>query len=151
MEDVKEYSSHALGAICSNLQKACEKQMRTTEAELWKELVSHFTQVAVETDSPSLDEVTPYLVDDIENSYTKITALAEANGDRGALRCVTWGKKVTAIQKSVLSRYEKQGEALLEGNNLYVCEACGFIAIGGQVPNLCPICKAPTSRFTKIS
>lgn len=151
MEDFTEYSPHALVAICSNLQKACEKQMRATEAGLWKELVTHFTHVATEANSPSLEEVTPYLVDDIENSYPKIALLAEAAEDRGALRCVTWGKKVTAIQKSILARYEKQGEALFEGKGLYVCEACGFIAISKEIPDLCPICKAPASRFIKIS
>lgn len=151
MGSYKEYSPNALVAICSNLQKACEKQMRATEAELWKKLVAYFLTVAEEAENPNLSSLNSYIVDDIENSYTKVAALAETENDRGSLRCTTWGKKVTAIQKSVLARYEKQGGALLEESNLYVCEACGFIAISGKVPELCPICKAPTSRFSKIA
>ena len=91
------------------------------------------------------------IAQDIDRTYLEVEQVAKSVGDRGTLRCMTWGKKVTAIHKSILARFEKQGDSLLEGNRLYVCEACGFIAISAQVPELCPICKAPSSRFVTVS
>ena len=70
--------------------------------------------------------------------------------NRGALRALTWGKKVSAIQKSLLKRYKQAGGDFSKGDEaLYVCEACGFIYTGISPPEICPVCKAPSSRFTK--
>ncbi len=143
---LENYSDQTLVAICSNLAKACEKQTRSEQASLLKEVESFF-QKRVKVDEKK--ELTSMIEDDLTDGYEKVWNLGEKQEERGALRCVTWGKKVTAIQKSVLSRYEKQGASLLEGNNLFVCDACGFIAIGKDFPVVCPICKAPTSRFVK--
>ncbi len=57
------------------------------------------------------------------------SAGAEA-GDRGALRTVKWGKKVTTAQRALVDRYASKGDELLEGEQLFVCEACGFIFLG---------------------
>ncbi|HCG63654.1 MAG: rubredoxin [Spirochaetae bacterium HGW-Spirochaetae-4] len=150
MEYKEPHTNGALAAICTNLSKACDKQMRPTEAGLFDKLASYFSQSAGVAGPVSINDLDANIAADTESGYIAVESRAQQVGDRGALRCVTWGKKVTAIHKSVLVRYAKQGDALMEGSNLYVCEACGFIAIAKEVPGLCPICKAPASRFTKI-
>jgi hypothetical protein len=150
MEYKELHSNGALAAICTNLSKACDKQVRPTEAGLFDKLAAYFSQSAGVVGPVSFDDLGTYIASDTESGYVAVEGRAQQVGDRGALRCVTWGKKVTAIHKSILARYAKQGDALLEGSNLYVCEACGFIAIAKEVPDLCPICKAPASRFSNI-
>ena len=148
--DKKQYSVKSMSAICSNMAKACEKQSRPVEMALFKQLGSYYESLVQPAKPESFSDLSGYISVDLVKTYEEVAAVAASAGDRGALRCMTWGKKVTSIHKSVLARYEKQGDALLEGSNLYVCEACGFIAIAPSVPELCPICKAPASRFTKV-
>jgi rubrerythrin len=145
------YSDGALAAICSNLEKACDKQMKPVAASQFSQLSDYFNTMSPPVEADSFSELVGLIDSDISSGYAEVERIAKEEGDRGALRCMTWGKKVTSIHKSILGRYEKQGDALLEQNNLYVCEACGFIAIAKQVPALCPICKAPSSRFVQIS
>lgn len=145
------YSDGALAAVSSNLAKAAEKQMRATTASEFTELATYFDKQEAKRSAESLSQLLPLITWDLEQGYTEIERSARDAHDRGALRCMTWGKKVTAIHKSILGRYEKQKDALLESSDLFVCEACGFIAIAKQVPELCPICKAPSSRFVKIA
>jgi rubrerythrin len=86
-----------------------------------------------------------------EQKYDTALEVAREAGERGAMRCFTWGKKVTAIQRSLINRYKKQGEELRKaGDDFYVCDACGFIFLGSEPPEICPACKAPSFRFNKI-
>ena len=52
--------------------------------------------------------------------------------------------------QSLLARYEKEGEAFLEENDVWVCTVCGFIYVGKSAPALCPVCKVPDWKFEKI-
>ncbi len=31
----------------------------------------------------------------------------------------------------------------------WVCNVCGYVAEGEAAPEVCPVCKAPASKFTK--
>jgi rubrerythrin len=87
----------------------------------------------------------------LQKAYADGESRMKELGQRGALRALTWGGKVSAIQKSLLKRYQKHGESLLkEGQSLYVCQACGFIGIADSPPATCPVCKAPSSRFAAV-
>ena len=66
------------------------------------------------------------------------------------IRDRVWGEKVSRIVNSILQRYEKEGDALLEHTNIYVCDICGFIYIGDTPPALCPVCKVPGWKMTKV-
>ena len=150
MEQKESYSYGQLAFIFSNLAKAADKQTQNEISSLFGELYDYFSHsipTKVEYDNASF---LSSIEKDISTLYPQITKSGETVGDRGALRCATWGKKVTSIHKSLLARFEKQGDALLEGKSVYVCEACGYIAVNEEVPPLCPICKAPSSRFIKI-
>jgi rubrerythrin len=146
---------HAYSPILSNLAKACEKQYRAREAELFRKLADYFDQEPVSKPGDKLATSFSGLISDLnadEATFLEpIRNAAAAVADRGALRMATWGGKVNAIQKSAADRYEKKGDELLEGKSVFVCEACGFLFIGEQAPELCPVCKVQAFRFSKVA
>ncbi|MGB4659930.1 MAG: rubredoxin, partial [Mobilitalea sp.] len=83
-------------------------------------------------------------------AYNNSNQIASGASDRGALRALTWGEKVTKILASLLGRYEKQKDSLLENTNIYVCEICGFVYIGDIAPEICPVCKVPSLKIVQI-
>ncbi len=150
MEQKESYSYGQLAFIFSNLAKAAEKQTHNEMSSLMNELSTYFSHSIPLEDDMNKEALLSSLMNTIGTLYPSVTESGEAVGDRGALRCATWGKKGASIHKSLLARDEKQGDALIEGKDVYVCQACGYIAISEEVPSLCPICKAPSSRFVKI-
>ncbi|MCE5343340.1 MAG: rubredoxin [Eubacteriales bacterium] len=134
-------------ALCSNLARGCEKQYMPTESTLFTTLSAFFAASAPKAENASLNGLQSSVQADLEDGLPTAKTQAEAYGDRGAQRALVWADKVTRIQKSLLSRYEKQGEAMLEGQNVYLCTICGFIAVGDAPPPLCPVCKAPDWKF----
>ena len=79
-----------------------------------------------------------------------MSAAGESEGDRGALRVKVWGEKVTTIQKSLLERYEREGEKFLDNTQVWICTVCGFIYVGDKAPALCPVCKVPDWKFETV-
>jgi len=140
--------AHAATAVLSNLAKAAEKQHRDDEAADFGILADRFRPTS--PPEGGLAELRDRLEEDLDSEYPAIRSAAETHGDRGALRAVTWGEKVTKIQKSLVDRYLAKGEALMEGKDLFLCEACGFIYLGDAAPDICPVCKAPASRFSRV-
>ncbi len=137
-----------LSPVFSNLAKAATKQQRYEEAGLFSQLAE---QMYVEVPKKgNLDSLKDSMIKDIDIHYPEIRKAAQAVGDRGALRAVTWGEKVTKIHKSLIARYASKGDAIMDGNEIFICEACGFIAIAPSPPNRCPICKVDSSRFSKV-
>ncbi len=86
---------------------------------------------------------------DLESGFARASAAASAAADRGALRALVWSEKVTRILKALLSRFAAAGDAP-EGADVYVCTICGFIYVGGDLPELCPVCKVPNWKFEKV-
>ena len=97
-------------------------------------------------DNSIIDLIEENLNEDIPNAI----AVASDNKDRGAMRALVWNEKVTRILKSLLLRYQKQGNSMLVNTGIYVCTICGFIYIGDKLPELCPVCKVPNWKFEKI-
>ena len=137
-----------LSAIFSNLGKAAEKQDHPDESADFERLSGKYWEPA--PIDGGLDVLVSCIEKDLSEHYPAISGLANELADSGTQRCVKWGEKASSIQKSLLSRYASKGEALFEDKNLYVCEACGFIALSEDFPELCPVCKAPKSRFIRI-
>ena len=79
--------------------------------------------------------------------YGKDTAAAAS--DRGALRCQVWSEKVTRMLQSLLTRYAAEGEAMLQNTGVWVCSVCGFVYVGDEPPQLCPVCKVPAWKFDR--
>lgn len=148
-EDMRELSFGELSALCSNLSKGCEKQYRPEEAGLFTQLAEYYNSKSVTADANQFETLSALIQKDLE-SYATANSVSAAQADRGALRALVWGEKVTRILSSLLSRYEKQKDALLENTNVYVCEICGFVYIGDEPPEICPVCKVPSMKIKKI-
>ncbi len=140
-------SENGLSVLFSNLSKAAEKQQLSGLSEKYSRLSEQYESAAADM---NLAEVKDALSRSLAEEYPACKEAAEARADRGILRSLVWGEKVTTIEKSLIDRYLSKGEALLEGKTLYVCEACGFIFLGADVPEICPVCKAPSSRFSVV-
>lgn len=147
--DLQEHSAGQLAALCSNLARGCEKQYRPAEAELFRELADYFAAVAPSAEDPSVEKLAAALQDDIDQ-YGSVRAAADAASDRGAARVCVWGEKVTRMLASLVNRYLKEGEAVLAGTSIWVCTTCGFVYVGEQAPELCPVCKVPAWKFEKV-
>ncbi len=87
---------------------------------------------------------------DLSESYAKVNAAAASKADRGALRALVWSEKVSRMMKSLLDRYAKEGNAMLENAKIYVCDICGFVYLGNNLPEICPVCKVPDYKITQI-
>ncbi len=147
--DLKKLSPGQLSALCSNLARGCEKQYKNTEAGLFRELADYFAAVSPAIPDAKVETVASLLQSDID-SYGGIRATAEEAGDRGAARICVWGEKVTRMLSSLVNRYLNEGEAMLADTEIWVCTVCGFIYIGKDAPELCPVCKVPSWKFEKI-
>lgn len=148
--DMKELSPLEVSALCSNLARGCEKQYKFEEAELFSELAAFFKSKAVPAKDPDFSQLFELVEKDLEQGIPNANSAAEAVRDRGALRALVWNEKVTRILKSLLTRYQKEGDALFANTGVYVCTICGFIFIGNKLPDVCPICKVPNWKFEKV-
>lgn len=149
-EKVRELSFKELSALCSNLSKGCEKQYRNEEADLFRQLAEYYDSKSPAASEAQISDLAALIEADLSSGYENANRRAAAVSDRGALRALTWGEKVTRILSSLLSRYEKQGETLLANTNVYVCEICGFVYIGDEAPEICPVCKVPNLKIAQI-
>lgn len=147
--DLKKLSPGQLSALCSNLARGCEKQYKPEEAGLFRELADYFASVTPAIDDASVENVAALLWSDIDN-YSGLRAAADEASDRGAARVCVWGERVTRMLSSLVIRYLNEGEALLADTNIWVCTVCGFVYIGDEAPELCPVCKVPAWKFEKI-
>jgi len=145
-----DLSSLEMSALCSNLARGFEKQYRPEEAEAFRELAAYFKSVTVPAVNPAYSQMLDLLEIDLNEDFPVAHNIAEEAGDRGALRALTWTEKVSRIVKSAISRYEKEGPALIEDTNVYVCTICGFIYIGDNLPEVCPVCKVPNWKFEMV-
>ena len=41
-------------------------------------------------------------------------------------------------------------EEMLKDESIWLCTICGFIYIGKNPPELCPVCKVPSYKFEKV-
>ena len=148
--DRKELTSLEMSALCSNLARGCEKQYKAPEAALFTELAQYYKAAAAPAEAPDPEKLLALINQDLEQGIPEARAASETGTrDRGALRALTWSEKVTRIQKSLLERWQKEGDAMFENTGVWVCTICGFIYIGSEPPALCPVCKVPGWKFEK--
>lgn len=148
--DMKELSPLEFSALCTNLARGCEKQYKSKEAALFTELAGYFKGASQPAKNPDFNQLIALIEKDLEEGFTNANAIASDSNDRGALRSLVWSEKVTRILKSLLTRYQKEGDAMLENTGVYVCTICGFVYIGDTPPEVCPVCKVPNWKFEKV-
>ena len=149
-ENLKELSAGELSAICSNLAKGCEKQRLMTEMDAFNRIADYFRARMTPENDKTLIDAAKILDDDIEKGYAAANAAAKKAADRGAQRSLVWSEKVSAMAKSLLERFAKEGDALLKNTSIYVCDVCGFIYLGETPPEICPVCKVPRFKITQV-
>ena len=149
-QDRKELTPLEMSALCSNLAKGCEKQYKAREAALFTELAQSFKAGLTPSEEAETKNLISLIEKDLEERFPLANAVSADAEDRGAMRALVWSEKVTRILKSLLTRYEKEGDAMLEHTGVYVCTICGFIYIGDTPPEICPVCKVPNWKFEKI-
>ena len=146
----KELSPMEMSIICSNLARGCEKQYMPEESENFRKLAEFFRQKAEPICNATTETLLELINHDISVGFPYGKKAAEETHDRGGLRCQVWAEKVTRMLQSLLTRYEVEGDKMLENTGVYVCTVCGFVFIGDEPPALCPVCKVPAWMFEKI-
>ena len=147
--DEREMSPMEMSILCSNLARGCEKQYLPQQSEAFAQLAAFFRQAAEPVPQPDIQKLIQLIDQDLAE-YPQASAVLADAGDRGALRCQVWSEKVTRILKSLLARYQKEGEKMLENTGVYVCTICGFVYVGDEPPASCPVCKVPAWKFEKV-
>ena len=148
--DMKKLSAGEISAICSNLARGCEKQYKNNEAELYRRIAGYFADAVPDEPEADMELLSGLIKNDLQQGYPDLRTAAEEAGDRGTLRICVWGEKVTSILNSLLMRYEREGENFLKNTQIWVCTICGFVYVGDQPPELCPVCKVPDWKFEKV-
>lgn len=150
MPQIPDLSFGELSALCSNLSKASTKQYKTEEADLFDQLAVYYESKVSPAEENNLTGLLALVKQDLSSAYSTAKQVVGNHADRGALRALVWGEKVTRIVNSLIKRYDSQQDALLENENVYVCDVCGFVFIGDEPPDICPVCKAPKSKLIQI-
>lgn len=148
--DVRQMTWTELEALCTNLEKACSKQLRVEEAAAFAKLASFYGAKKEVKDNASIADLVALINADLSEGYARANKEAAAANDRGAKRALLWGEKSSKLLKSLLARYEKQGAALTENTGVFVCEICGFVYVGEAPPEICPICKVPSFKIHPV-
>jgi rubrerythrin len=149
---MRELNFGELSAICSNLSKGCQKQYLPEEAELFFELSEYFLSKVKKNNNidNSFDNLLALVEQDLNENYKLAVGISTEYKDRGALRALAWGEKVTKVLKSLLVRFNKDKNSFGENTGIYVCEICGFIYLGEDLPDVCPVCKVPKFKINKV-
>lgn len=147
-DGLNELSAGQLSAICSNLARGCYKQHLDKESALFAEIAEYYERHSVKAQYEGIDGILTLLNNDLGIMNIGKIQAAEMS-DRGALRVLTWSEKVSLIAKSIIERY-KVDPSFIEKTNVYVCDICGFIYIGDNPPDVCPVCKVPGFLILKI-
>ena len=149
-DDMTQLSPLELSALCSNLARGCEKQYQPDNAALFTQLADYFRAATPPAENPDIQQLLALVEQDLSSGFPRANAVAGEAKDRGALRSLVWSEKVTRMLNSLLTRYAEEGEAMLKNTNVYVCTICGFVYIGSNPPEICPVCKVPSWKFEKI-
>ena len=149
-DDLQELTSLQVSALCSNLARGCEKQYKAEEAALFTELANYFHSAAAPAADADTERLLALVNRDLNETIPAANTLAADAKDRGALRALVWNEKVTRILNSLLQRYQRDGDTMLTGTNVFVCVICGFVYVGDEPPALCPVCKAPQWKLEKV-
>ena len=148
--DIRPLTAAEASALCTNLAKGCEKQYQPEQAQAFRKLAAWFDTRPQKAVGPSFQDLLDWVNADLAYDFPSAAATAKQQGDRGARRALTWSEKVTRILKSLLTRYAEEGDAMLENTGIWVCTICGFVYVGEELPDVCPVCKVPSRKFEKI-
>ncbi len=150
LPDDISYTAAELSAIFSNLAKGSEKQYKPEMAALYNELAFYYNLRSDKVNNPNFESVKTLLQKDLSSHFSVANEVAGKNHDRGALRALKWAEQVSKMINSHLKKVELGTADFLKETNIYVCEICGFIYVGDEKPEICPVCKVPNMKMTQV-
>jgi rubrerythrin len=85
---------------------------------------------------------------EVEEMYPAYRAVAELQGEKGAVRSTTWALEAEKVHSEL---YSQAKASVTEGKDadigeIYICEVCGWTGTGGK-PDKCPLCGAKADRI----
>ena len=150
MKSELDLSALEMSILCSNLAKGCEKQVLNDEMQLFLKLADYFKAHAAKPDEPKTEAMLNAVKENLAELFPDANAKAKEMKDRGSLRALVWSEKVSRMQNSLLDKVLKEGTGFIEKTNVFVCEICGYIYVGDEAPEICPVCKVPSFKLHKI-
>lgn len=148
-DDLRQLSNSEIAYICSNLAKSCEKQYLEEEQNLFQQLSDYYEKY-VDAKDGTLDDLLKLVNKDIEE-FNEAMNIANKLDDRGAKRIITWANKSTNIVKAILTNYKEKGMDYIKNTKIWVCDICGFVYIGDESPQTCPVCKVPSLKIMEVN
>ena len=88
---------------------------------------------------------------EVEQMYPAYKAVAEAQGEKKALRYMDWALEAEKVHAKLYTEAKQSVEAGKDAaaQDIWVCTSCGF-TMDGQPPDKCPVCGASKERFRKF-
>jgi rubrerythrin len=85
---------------------------------------------------------------EVEEMYPAFRAVAELQGEKGAVRSTTWALEAEKVHAELYgqARAAVEGGADVQIDEVYICEVCGWTGTG-EKPDRCPICGAKGERI----
>ena len=85
---------------------------------------------------------------EVEEMYPVYRAVAELQGEKGAVRSTTWALEAEKVHSEL---YSQAKASVTEGKDadigeIYICEVCGWTGTG-EKPDKCPLCGAKGDRI----
>jgi len=83
--------------------------------------------------------------------YPEFIKAAQKEGKKDAERSFNWANEVEKIHHKLYEDALKSAQSGkdLEKKEIYICPICGYTH-GGTLPDKCPVCGTPKSKFKKI-
>jgi rubrerythrin len=85
---------------------------------------------------------------EVTEMYPAFKAVAELQGEKGAVRSITWALDAEKVHFEL---YDRAKSAVASGEDadigeLYICELCGWTGTG-EKPDKCPLCGSKAERI----
>jgi len=88
---------------------------------------------------------------EIEEMYPAYKAVAEAQGEKQALRTMNWALEAEKTHAEIYAAAKQKAEIKvdIDGKDIWVCTVCGYTA-EGDGPDVCPVCGVKHDKFRKF-
>ncbi len=88
---------------------------------------------------------------EVEQMYPAYIAVAEAQGEKRALRMMDWALAAEKVHAELYGKAKQSVDAGSDANipDIWVCTFCGF-TVEGEAPDVCPVCGAKHDKFRKF-
>ncbi len=89
---------------------------------------------------------------EVEEMYPAYKEVAKLQGEKTAVRTTDWALQTEKTHAEMYKEAKAKAEAGQDEDDLtiWVCNICGYTAIGDEVPDVCPICGAKSDAFQKF-